>query len=663
MTHFENLELPDFLMKSLHLMGIKTPTPIQANAIPPGLTGQDILASAQTGTGKTIAYLIPLITRLITAPGDTVLILTPTRELAMQVKETVEKLVYKEIRNPVALLIGGDPMRKQLDMLKKNPPFVIGTPGRINDHLSRNSLKLQKTRFFVIDEADRMLDMGFEEDLENIIQELPEDRQTFMFSATLPINIIKLSKKYLNNPNHISLGSSTQPAPQVNQQMVQTTVSDKFSCLLKELETREGSTIIFVKTKVGAENLADKLKRENLQFEIIPGNLRTRRVGAIHGDLRQSKRNQVLSAFRDKKLDILVATDVAARGLDVPHIELVVNYDPPQDPESYIHRIGRTGRAGSEGEAVSLLLPSERHIWRKINDFMNQKSGDHPSNESYQKRGRGKSSGSSSRGRASGGFESEGRRFGGGASRPEGRRFGGASRSEGGRFANSASQSEGRRFAGGGSQFEGRRFAGGASQSEGRRFAGGSSQSEGRRFAGGASQSEGRRFAGGASQSEGRRFAGGASQSEGRRFAGGTSQSEGRRFAGGASQSEGRRFAGGASQSEGRRFAGGASQSEGRRFAGGASQSEGRRFAGGASQSEGRRFAGGGSQSEGRRFAGGASRTEGRRFAGSTSRTEGGRTAPRSVRGSRATGAPSISYKPKSESGYGSRRRTQTEVS
>jgi len=374
--NFNDLELPPFLVKSLNFMGIATPTPIQAAAIPPGLEGRDILASAQTGTGKTIAYLVPLITRLLNSPTDTALILTPTRELAIQVKDTIEKLLYKHLPNPVALLIGGDPMRKQLDLLKKRPKIIVGTPGRINDHLSRNSLKLQKTRFFVIDEADRMLDMGFEEDLENITQQLPQERQTFMFSATLPPNIVKLSQKYLMDPQRISLGSSTKPTEQVNQQTIQTTVTDKFPCLLKELENREGSIIVFVKTKIGAENLADKLKRENLSAD------------AIHGDLRQRKREQVIHAFRNQKRRILVATDIAARGLDVPHVRHVVNYDLPQCPEDYIHRIGRTGRAGLVGEAISLLLPADRHAWRRINDFINQKNGAHSSSAPLQRRTR-----------------------------------------------------------------------------------------------------------------------------------------------------------------------------------------------------------------------------------------------------------------------------------
>jgi ATP-dependent RNA helicase DeaD len=365
MMYFETLELPDFLKESLNKMGIATATPVQESAIPVGLEGRDILASAQTGTGKTLAYLLPIITRLINSSADTALILTPTRELAAQVKDTLEKLLYKQRCYSTALLIGGDPMRKQLDSLRRSPRFIVGTPGRINDHIARGSLKLPLScaRFLVFDEADRMLDMGFIDDIEKIVRKLPSERQTLMFSATLPGNIIQLSQKYMVNPERISLGSSTQPTAQVNQQTIQTTVSDKFPRLLKELEAREGSIIVFVKTKMGAENLAGKLKRENMSVE------------AIHGDLRQRQRDQAIRAFRDQKKRILVATDIAARGLDVHHVRHVVNYDPPECAETYIHRIGRTGRAGLEGHALSFILPEDRRRWRAIDAFINRKSG------------------------------------------------------------------------------------------------------------------------------------------------------------------------------------------------------------------------------------------------------------------------------------------------
>lgn len=350
-------------------MGITTPTPIQENAIPVGLEGHDILASAQTGTGKTLAYLLPIITKLTTTTTDAALILTPTRELAAQVKDTVESLFYKHRFCTSTLLIGGSSMRNQIHSLKRTPPprILIGTPGRILDHISNTgALKalLSQVRFLVFDEADRMLDMGFIDDIKSIVQKLPKERQTMMFSATMAGNIISLSQAYMKNPQRIALGSSTKPTAQVNQQTIQTSVSDKFPRLLKELEVREGSIIVFVKTKIGAENLAWKLKKENL------------RVAALHGDLNQRQRDYVTRAFRDQRKDIkiLVATDIAARGLDVHHVRHVINYDLPQCAEDYIHRIGRTGRAGLEGHALSLISPEDRRKWRVIDAFINNKN-------------------------------------------------------------------------------------------------------------------------------------------------------------------------------------------------------------------------------------------------------------------------------------------------
>jgi len=356
MTNFTSFGLPLFLNESLARMGITVPTPIQKEAIPSGLLGTDILASAQTGTGKTIAYLIPLITNLLKSSQSSALILAPTRELATQILEAARALLSH--KTPVALLIGGDSMHKQISALKRNPRLIVGTPGRINDHLGRRTLRLDETRFLVLDETDRMLDMGFTEDLKKIVTHLPKERQTFMFSATLPESIKKLSSFYLTNPQHISVGSSTEPVLKIKQESLQISNTDKFPHLLKELEEREGSVIIFVKTKHGADRLAEKLTRQN------------HHATAIHGDLKQRKRDEVIRDFRNLKNRIMVATDVAARGLDIPHIMHVINYDLPQCPEDYIHRIGRTGRAGMEGFALSLISPEEGHKWRRIHNLI-----------------------------------------------------------------------------------------------------------------------------------------------------------------------------------------------------------------------------------------------------------------------------------------------------
>jgi ATP-dependent RNA helicase DeaD len=362
MTNFNSFGLPAFLCKSLDKMHISVPTPIQGQAIPAGLEGHDILASAQTGTGKTIAYLLPLITNMLKSPNSSALILAPTRDLAMQIQDTARLLLGRELE--IVLLIGGTSMFKQLAALKRRPRLIIGTPGRVNDHLVRKSLRLQETNFLVLDEADRMLDMGFSEALKKIVQYLPKERQTFMFSATLPPSIKTLSLTYLTNPQRISVGSTTEPTVKIKQEILQTTSAEKFPSLLKELEKREGSILVFVKTKHGADRLAKKLTHEN------------HHAVAVHGDLKQNKREKVIRDFRNLKMRIMVATDLAARGLDIPHIRHVINYDLPQCPEDYIHRIGRTGRAEKEGSAISLISPDESQKWKRIHKLIHTGESD-----------------------------------------------------------------------------------------------------------------------------------------------------------------------------------------------------------------------------------------------------------------------------------------------
>lgn len=354
MTSFKEFGLPVALVQSLERAHITVPTPIQTQSIPLALQGHDILASAQTGTGKTIAYLLPLVSHLKDSSRGSALILAPTRELADQIRVSLKMLLGRSAQTDIALLIGGAPIFKQFTALKKHPRFIIGTPGRINDHLSRGTLVLRDTRFLILDETDRMLDMGFSEDLDKIVKHLPQERQTLMFSATMPANIVKLSQKYLNNPKQVAIGETTQPAAKIQQKMLHTSSGEKYSNLLRELDEREGSVIIFVKTKISAANLADKLKRQNHSAD------------AIHGDLKQRKRDEVIRAFRNSKNRIMVATDIAARGLDIPHVKHVINYDLPQCAEDYIHRIGRTGRAGMEGFALSFVSPSENRKWQAI---------------------------------------------------------------------------------------------------------------------------------------------------------------------------------------------------------------------------------------------------------------------------------------------------------
>lgn len=404
-TDFKSFGLPDALLQSLNRLSITIPTPIQAQAVPLGLEGKDVLGSAQTGTGKTLAYLLPLCTNLLASPENSALVMTPTRELAIQVQDMVTKLLAKKPQFETALLIGGDPMGKQLGQLRRRPQLIIGTPGRINDHLNRGSLNLSRTQFLVLDETDRMLDMGFSEQLETIIEVMHDTRQTLMFSATMPKNIVRIANQYLKDPSRITIGSTTQPVTHIKQDIIHTSHSEKFTHLLRELNEREGSVIVFVKTKMGAEDLKERLCDEHHLAD------------AIHGDLHQRKRERVVKSFRANKSRIMVATDIAARGLDVPHIRHVINYDLPQCPEDYIHRIGRTGRAGADGSALCLLAPDDRHKWRAINQLMNPGAPvDFPKGmkpEGRSDSGRRRNGGGGFGGSRSGGFGSRARSGGG----------------------------------------------------------------------------------------------------------------------------------------------------------------------------------------------------------------------------------------------------------
>lgn len=345
--------LPEFLQTALTRQGITEPTPVQTRAVPPALQGRDVLATAQTGTGKTLAFLLPLAARLMENPSENALILSPTRELAQQTYDELLKLTDEEHPLPAALIIGGDNIHKQFAALRKHPRVIIATPGRVIDHLSRKSIDLKNTHYLVLDETDRMLDMGFISDMRKIAAVLPPPRQTLLFSATLPKEITALAGEFLKDPVRVQIGSVVSPADLVLQEIVHVDVREKLPQLLHELNTRQGSILIFTRTKHGAERLAKQLK------------LYGQKVNALHGDLRQNRRRQVLEFFKNQTVRILVATDVAARGIDVPHIAHVINYDLPQCPEDYIHRIGRTGRAGAVGSAIS-LISDDGQKWKDI---------------------------------------------------------------------------------------------------------------------------------------------------------------------------------------------------------------------------------------------------------------------------------------------------------
>ena len=352
--NFSDLNIENKLKRSIELAKFKTPTPIQSQSIPISLEGKDVLGTAQTGTGKTLAFTIPMLNKLLIDKRAMALIICPTRELATQVMETVLKLNIREIGIGNALLIGGESMQKQLRQLKKRARIIVGTPGRINDHIERKSLNLSKVNYLVLDETDRMLDMGFTPQIEVILKFIPKVHQTLLFSATLPENILKISQKYLNNPERVSVGSLSTPIEKIKQETFQITADKKYHELINQLVERSGSILVFVKTKHGADKIVKRLKYDG------------HKADAIHGNLRQSKRDRVIRGFRNGNSRILIATDVAARGLDIPVIKHVINYDLPQVPEDYIHRIGRTGRAGKDGSALTFLTNNDRSMWRSI---------------------------------------------------------------------------------------------------------------------------------------------------------------------------------------------------------------------------------------------------------------------------------------------------------
>ena len=341
--------LPDFLQAALTRNCITEPTPVQSSALPPALAGKDVLGTAQTGTGKTLAFLLPMTAYLTNHPSENALVLSPTRELAEQILTELYKLTDTL---PAALIIGGDNIHKQYAALRKKPRVIIATPGRLIDHLGRKSVNLSGVRFLVLDETDRMLDMGFIDDMRRIVAALPTPRQTLLFSATLPSEITALSQEFLTAPVRVQIGAVTAAAENVLQEAVYVSVREKLPQLLHELNTRAGSILVFVKTKHGAERLAKELKRYG------------QKACALHGELRQNRRRQIVDFFRAGTVRVLVATDLAARGLDVPQIAHVINYDLPQSPEDYLHRIGRTGRAGAAGSAISLITDEQQ--WKEI---------------------------------------------------------------------------------------------------------------------------------------------------------------------------------------------------------------------------------------------------------------------------------------------------------
>jgi len=353
---FAELGLDDAVMKALKDVGYETPSAIQAATIPPLLSGRDVVGLAQTGTGKTAAFALPILSRLdLAQKTPQALVLAPTRELALQVCEAFEKYASHLRGVHVLPVYGGQGYGQQLSALRRGVHIVVGTPGRIMDHLEKGTLDLSELKYLVLDEADEMLKMGFAEDVETILADTPADKQVALFSATMPPQIRRISAQYLNDPEEITVKTKTTTSANITQRYLMVSYPQKVDALTRilEVENFEGM-IVFTRTKNETETLAEKLRARGYT------------AAAISGDVAQAQRERTVNQLKSGKLDILVATDVAARGLDVERISHVVNYDLPIDTESYVHRVGRTGRAGRSGDAISFVTPRERRMLTAI---------------------------------------------------------------------------------------------------------------------------------------------------------------------------------------------------------------------------------------------------------------------------------------------------------
>ncbi|MFZ7945008.1 DEAD/DEAH box helicase [Neobacillus sp. 19] len=350
MADFLSLGISETLVQQLRGYGVAIPTPIQEQSIPFVMKGNDIIAQAQTGTGKTFAFILPILEKIDRdAAHVQALIVTPTRELALQITEEIEKLIVGMQGISVLAAYGGQDVEKQLKKLKRNPQIVVGTPGRLLDHIRRETVRLSEISFLVLDEADQMLHIGFLGEVEDIIRETPATRQTMLFSATMPPEIRKLAAKHMKAPEYIQIEKTQGPAENVKQLAIHTTDRAKQATLIQLIEKhRPFLAVIFCRTKRRVSKLYDALKAPGFPCD------------ELHGDLSQAKREQVMKRFRDAEIQLLIATDVAARGLDVEGVTHVFNYDIPQDAESYVHRIGRTGRAGMTGLAITFYSSADR---------------------------------------------------------------------------------------------------------------------------------------------------------------------------------------------------------------------------------------------------------------------------------------------------------------
>lgn len=356
MMNFDDLHIQDNIKKAIGKMGFTRLTPIQSRAIPDALKGIDLICQAQTGSGKTLAFAIPVLNKIfIPDRSPQAIVLCPTRELCMQVAEEISKAGSKIKKLKVLAVYGGQPIGKQTRVLKKGVHVVVGTPGRVIDHIERGNLELIGVESVVLDEADEMLDMGFRDDIEFILAATPRQRQTMMFSATIPSEVREIAEVYEKNPKFIRISSNKRTAPKIEQYYSMCDIKDKFDSLCRLIEVQDSKLIlIFCNTKKSVNFISKHLKKEEYS------------VDTIHGDMTQKLRDKVMNKFRNGNINILVATDVAARGLDIDGVDVVINYDVAQNSDEYTHRIGRTARAGKRGIAFNLVVKDEIPRFNKI---------------------------------------------------------------------------------------------------------------------------------------------------------------------------------------------------------------------------------------------------------------------------------------------------------
>ncbi len=359
---FQDFKLDPWLQEAVSRLGYTAPTEIQQKSVPPLLEGRDVIGQSKTGSGKTAAYLLPTLQNILKA-GNLALILVPTRELAIQVEEFAFKIGSKKHPIRMSTVIGGGSMGLQMRTLSRRPNLIIATPGRLMDHIQRGTVQFDRLQCLVLDEADRMLDMGFLPQIRRILQKLPRNRQTALFSATFTKEVRALAKEFMKKPVEVTVDEKQTAPVSIKQQIIETTVQKKNDVLLDELNTREGSVLIFTRTK----HRSDRLTKYLLEYGY--------KVTRIHGGRTLAQRKQAIETFRSGQMRILVATDIAARGIDIAQVGHVINFDLPQNPEDYLHRVGRTGRAGASGEALSFVTPEDKRQWKMISRYSSFNGG------------------------------------------------------------------------------------------------------------------------------------------------------------------------------------------------------------------------------------------------------------------------------------------------